>query len=111
MSSKSTSSILGTPIKLQSIEIAQHDFPDEMDRQEAIIACETLGEGWRLPTKEELNTIYLNKKQIGGFKADKYWSSSEHDNQDYGWAHNFDNGHEFYNYKELTYNVRAVKSL
>lgn len=111
MNNNLTTKVLGTPIKLEKLEIAKHDFPDEMDRQDALEACKSLGEGWRLPTKEELNFIYQNKKKIGGFKAERYWSSSEHSNSDYGWAHNFVKGNEFYNYKELTYNVRAVRSI
>lgn len=31
---------------------------------------------WRLPTKEELATIYTNRDYIGGFTEEKYWSSS-----------------------------------
>jgi hypothetical protein len=33
---------------------------------------------WRLPTRDELNQLYLNKDKIGGFgKFDSYWSSTE----------------------------------
>lgn len=31
---------------------------------------------WRLPTLEELMTLYSNREAIGGFVDDKYWSSS-----------------------------------
>ena len=110
MSSDLSSKIIGNQFRIETIEVARHDFSDEMNRQEASEACESLGEGWRLPSKEELNILYQNKKKIGGFAKEIYWSSSEHTNADYGWAYNFDNGHEFYNYKDLTYKVRAVRS-
>ncbi len=32
--------------------------------------------GWRLPTKDELMTLYNNKDLIGGFASDLYWSST-----------------------------------
>ena len=110
MSSDLSSKIIGNQFRIETIEVARHDFSDEMNRQEASEACESLGEGWRLPSKEELNILYQNKKKIGGFAKEIYWSSSEHTKADSGWAYNFANGHEFYNYKVLTYKVRAVRS-
>ena len=35
---------------------------------DAIAKCKGLGEGWRLPTLDELNKLYNNKDKIGGFK-------------------------------------------
>jgi hypothetical protein len=32
---------------------------------------------WYLPSKDELNKLYLNKTAIGGFADDYYWSSTE----------------------------------
>ena len=34
---------------------------------------------WYLPSKEELNKLYLNKYIIGGFSDSRYWSSTEPD--------------------------------
>ena len=34
---------------------------------------------WRLPDKDELNTLYINRDKIGGFSDAFYWSSSEYD--------------------------------
>lgn len=35
---------------------------------------------WYLPSKDELNKLYLNRAAIGGFSdSDDYWSSSEYD--------------------------------
>ena len=45
---------------------------------------------WFLPSKGELNQMYVNRNAIGGFSSDAYWSSSE-----YGvsgaWFHSFGN--------------------
>jgi hypothetical protein len=70
--------IIGMPIKIGNIEVAQYDFPEKMNWQSANYACVSLGNGWRLPTKEELNILYFNKNKIGGFDAlGPYWSSTE----------------------------------
>ena len=39
---------------------------------------------WYLPSKDELNKLYLNKVIIGGFADELYWSSSE-DSAGYAW--------------------------
>ena len=51
----------------------------EMTWDKAKKACANLGDGWRLPTKDELNLIYENKNVVGGFANDYYWSSTEYD--------------------------------
>ena len=45
---------------------------------------------WRLPTKYELNEMYLQKDAIGGFNKMLYWSSTEYawDNT-FAWMQNF----------------------
>jgi hypothetical protein len=47
-----------------------------MNWNDAEKACEILGDGWRLPTIEQLNILYQNKVAIGGFASDFYWSST-----------------------------------
>jgi hypothetical protein len=59
--------IIGTTIKLEGIEVAQFDFPNKMTVMEAITACKSLGQGWRLPSGTELMFLYENKNEIGGF--------------------------------------------
>ena len=62
-SAQTPNNIVGVPIKLQSIEITQFEFPKEMSYAEAKAACVKLGNGWRLPTDEELNEIlWYNQK-------------------------------------------------
>lgn len=66
--------IIGESIKIGKLEIAEHDFPEKMTWSYASIACRSLGDGWRLPTSDELNIIYQNKSSIGGLIDDYYWS-------------------------------------
>jgi hypothetical protein len=39
---------------------------------------------WYLPSKDELNMLYINKVAIGGFADNYYWSSTEGDNYNAG---------------------------
>ena len=104
-----SSKIIGTPIKIDSFEVAQNDFPKKMMWDEAKKACAGLGNGWRLPTKDELNLMYLNKDKIGGFAGNYYWSSTEYDN-DGAWYQYFGNGLQA-NANKFNYgDVRAVRA-
>jgi len=66
---------------------------------------------WRLPTKEELNQMYLQKGEIGidNFDNNFYWSSTEYE---YGlaWNQNFANGYPQYYGKINGFIVRAVRT-
>jgi hypothetical protein len=67
---------------------------------------------WRLPTKYELNEMYVNLHQqgLGGFANDFYWSSTEDDNSN-AWVQDFDNGNQFNVNKVNNFNyVRAVRA-
>ena len=68
--------IIGVPIKIGNLEVAQYDFPLSIKWDVAKVECVNLGPGWRLPTKKELNLLYKNKDIIGGFEFRSYWSSS-----------------------------------
>jgi hypothetical protein len=70
---------------------------------------------WYLPSKDELNKLYLNKTAIGGFSSGYYFSSSEETNQwtlyD-AWRQSFSNGsQESGSYgKDQQLYVRAIRS-
>lgn len=88
---------------------------EPMDWNTAITACEELilngYSDWHLPTKEELNALYVNLYPIGvgGFASAYYWSSSEGAN--YGaWYQYFDGGNQNYIVKMGTSAVRAVRA-
>jgi len=64
---------------------------------------------WFLPSKDELNKLYLNKGTIGGFADGIYWSSSE-GNASYAWYQYFYDGYQGYGHKYDTLRVRAVRA-
>ena len=64
---------------------------------------------WRLPTKRELNKMYLIKNDIGGFDDNYYWSSTETGN-DLVWMQDFNDGNQYYNNKNPSYVVRTVRA-
>jgi hypothetical protein len=103
------SSIVGTPIKIGNLEVAQHDFPNRMNWDDAKVACAKLGEGWKLPTKDELNLLYQNKDKIGDFADYDYWSSTE-SNNDSAWEQDFDTGIQYNYYEDYKCYVRAVRA-
>jgi hypothetical protein len=66
---------------------------------------------WFLPSRDELNELYLNKDVVGGFSYDYYWSSSESDSYKVGaWYQHFGLGGQNYVTKNYTVRVRAVRA-
>ena len=106
---KSVASIIGKPFKISNLEVVQKDFPNVMNWNDAKEACAELGDGWRLPTKDELNILYNNKDKIGGFASVAYWSSSEREDTS-AWLQYFGNGVQNYTNKTVTFYVRAVRA-
>jgi hypothetical protein len=64
---------------------------------------------WYLPSKYELNLLYLQKSVVGGFASNFYWSSTEASSS-VAWIQYFTNGYLDYNSKNSTYYVRAVRA-
>ena len=84
-----------------------------MNWEDAVDTCETLGDGWHLPTKDELNLLYQNKDAIGGFDPSPYWSSTENGNNGnngYVFVHEFKNGHQSSSNKIYSFYFRAVRA-
>ena len=55
---------------------------------------------WFLPSKDELNQLYLQKTTVGVFVANAYWASSE-TNAVNAWAQRFSNGAEAPDNKDM----------
>ena len=72
-----SASIIGESIKLGNLVVAESSFPKQMNWTDAKKACAALGNGWRLPTKYELEILNKNKDKIGGFTNGVYWSSTD----------------------------------
>ena len=65
---------------------------------------------WYLPSKDELNLLYLNKVAIGGFASSSYWSSTEA-NANLAWLNAFDlSFYQYSNQKYFSVPVRAVRA-
>jgi hypothetical protein len=85
----SQKSVIKKTYNLNGLEIAQFDFLNPMTYDEAVKACSKLGDGWRLPTKEEMEKIYENKDMLGGFVSPIYVSDNSEffvDNNVYYWS-------------------------
>jgi hypothetical protein len=93
---------------LGNIDVYPNDIGDTTWHQ-AIEACEALGYGWRLPTKEELNQLYKQQTTIGGFMRDVYWSFLE-DDANSAWCQNFYDGYQSNVNKLYTGYVRPVRT-
>jgi hypothetical protein len=77
---------------------------------------------WYLPSKDELNQVYLQRSAIGGFASWRYWSSSEHvltrtglqawrgTNDTFTWRQNFDDGRQHFDKNGAVYFVRPVRA-
>jgi hypothetical protein len=93
---ESSAFIIGKPIRIGNLLIAEWDFRNTMTWSDAKRACATLGRGWRLPTTAEHDKIYLKINELNDIKFKLYWTS------DYN---NWITG------SNTEYYVRAVRSL
>jgi len=84
----------------------------------AATVCTAVGDGWFLPSKDELNAMYQNKAAInatasenGGtdFVSTYYWSSSEYDIDNARYQY-FTNGSDSFDLKRNLRRVRAVRA-
>jgi hypothetical protein len=108
-----------TPIENQSkpIILEQHlkfeVYPKDLGQynwEDAKKVCAKLGDGWRLPTREELYLMWLNRESIGDFAAAYYWSSNEYNNFT-AWSQSFTSGSQYNDGKNDTYYVRPVRDI
>jgi hypothetical protein len=67
-------------------DVYPKDLPETMTYLDAVEAVKNLGDGWYIPTLNELRLMYINKDRFGGFcTAERggsdfpcwYWSSTE----------------------------------
>jgi uncharacterized protein (TIGR02145 family) len=100
------------PITGAKLVVANQDFSMEMTWLDAQSACEELGNGWRLPSIDELQAIYdqLHEEGQGNFKDKIYWSSTE-DDAEYAKNFWFSSGDPDYESKDVPNYVRAVRDL
>jgi hypothetical protein len=81
----------------------------------AASACENATSGgytdWYLPSKEELDLIYVNLflQGLGNLSGGNYWNSTEFDINN-AWKLNMSVGFHFYSFKTNADNVRAIRT-
>lgn len=100
-------------------------FPKDNSRNNAAWLCKNYKEGgqtdWYLPSRDELNEMYLYAKVLAGGKADVrgilhfdkewYWSSSECADNRHAWGQAFSSGDQNYSRKiDGTNGVRAIRA-
>ena len=94
------------------VECWTHDESKEMSWNKAREYVKTLNYGgysdWFLPTKEELDEIYMNKDQIGNFRDDYYWSDTEYSKCS-AWTQKFSTGSQLNLSKYSSRRVRAIR--
>jgi hypothetical protein len=64
---------------------------------------------WYLPSKDELDKLFLNRSQVGGFSYIMYWNSSEYDINT-AWFQSFTTGSTGHFDKSITTGVRAIRA-
>ena len=107
---QTAATIIGTTIKIANLEVAQNDFLVKMNWDDAKKVCASLGKGWRLPTRVELNTLYQNRAKIGGFANGAYWSSNRYFFTNAYIFLLFFNGFYGVSNKYSTFYVRAIRA-
>ena len=105
------------PIKIQinyvDYEVLPYDLDGTYDWYEANNACYRLtafgNSDWFLPDETELDGLYYRKEEIGKFRNDWYWSSSESDS-DSAFSQRFSDGEQTIYYdKDNSVRVRCVR--
>jgi hypothetical protein len=86
--------------------------PSTYPKSAAAVASAYRGGGfsdWFLPSKDELNQLYINRAVIGDFPDDYFWSSTEN-TADTAWYQYFSNGYQSGGTKSYYSRVRAVRA-
>jgi len=91
---------------VSSKEVGSVDY-EKAQKICAAYKVENIG-GWRLPSKDELNIIYQNRKHLGEYIKGNYWSSTE-EGKNSALVQNFTNGNQGKSNKGSACAVRAVR--
>jgi hypothetical protein len=73
-------------------------------------ACTYGGKGdWYLPSRDELSQLYAQRALVGGFSADRYWSSSVYSAVS-GMFQRFNDGFQDGAFKDFAFCVRPIRA-
>lgn len=104
------------PLIGKKIEVALKDFPHKLNLDQARVACKNLGNGFRLPTKEELEIVHQDLYLKGKVKfkdkknKDFYWTCSKSPD-DFMLTFAFFDGRIYIGIESNLNSVRAVRDL
>lgn len=104
--------IIGNPITIKKIQVAEFDFPEKYTWSKAAQACAALGPGWRVPTLDEVNDLFSERELLGGLAVESYWTSTSYDSINAWYFYvslGFETLQTHFFYKYYPNNVRAVK--
>ncbi len=112
----SKKNFIGRPIRFQYVEVAQFDVPKKCTINEANLIVKKTGNGWRLPTKEELLKIFEKRDMIKGFEWGEYYLSNEVYGKNLVYTVEFadgklEKGFRYFNGDEIHYNVRLIRTI
>ena len=94
---------------VHGLEAKAADETNLLSWKEAVIAASAYGDGWHLPTKNELRALDEHKNSVGAFAKDDYWSLTELDSNS-AWIQGFGNGDQDRYNKHSRLSVRAVRA-
>jgi hypothetical protein len=100
--------IIGVPIELEGFEVAQFDFKIKLNWVDARNACNRLGDGWNLPSKEQLKIIYDNRLKLTNFSLGCYFSATKNEDN-MPWTHDFLWGSQIPKDQKNKFYIRAIR--
>ena len=68
--------IIENPISIGDLLVSSSALDYLYSYEDAVNACKALGEGWRIPTKKEMQEIYKNQEKTHLATYDIYWTST-----------------------------------
>jgi len=84
--------------------------PKAMKWDDAMKWAASLGEGWALPTRQELRVQICNAQKE--FNNDWFWSCEPYaGDESYAWCQGFTDGHQYGSHKDYKLRARAVRRL
>ena len=112
----SKKNFIGSPIRFQYVEVAQYDIPKKCTYDEALRLVKTIGNNWRLPTKEELLKMFEKRDLIKNFEWGEYYLSNEVYGKNLIYTVEFadgklEKGWRYFNGNEIYYNVRLIRTI
>lgn len=97
------------------VYFASNNIPGGLTWPEALEACQKKGDGWALPTLEQLHLLYRHSDELDLYglgveptSGNWYWSASSYD-KDNAWRERFYDGHQLYTKKRYAARARCVR--